>query len=414
MSEPRQSDKEPPETGAPVRPIYLDYQATTPTDPRVVEAMLPYFTEKFGNPHSVHHAYGWEAEAAVEEARAQLAALIGAEPREIVFTSGATESNNLAIKGAARFHRAAKPHVISCVTEHKCVLEALKRIEGEGTRVTLLPVDGNGLIDLGELEAALGEDTALVSIMAANNEIGVIQPVAEIGALCRAHGAYFHSDAAQAVGKIPIDVGAMKIDLLSISGHKFYGPKGIGALYVRRRPRVRITVQMDGGGQERGFRSGTLSPALCVGLGEAAAIAAAEMDEEATRLSGLSRRLLEGLNARLNGVVLNGDAARRLPGNLNLSFAGLEGEALIEAMPGLAVSSGSACSSAAIEPSYVLRAIGLGDEMAQASVRIGVGRFTGEADIDRAIEEIVAAVKSLRLGGGMRRRKKLANWPAFL
>lgn len=381
------------------RPIYLDHQATTPTDPRVVEAMLPYFTEKFGNPHSVHHAYGWEAEEAVEVARAQVAALIGAEPREIVFTSGATESNNLAIKGAAHFHRDKKPHVISCVTEHKCVLESMRHLQAEGFRVTLLPVRPNGLIDLEALRTALDEETALVSIMAANNEIGVLQPVAEIGALCRERGAYFHSDAAQAVGKIPLDVQAMKIDLMSISGHKFYGPKGIGALYVRRRPRVRIEAQMDGGGQERGFRSGTLAPALCVGLGKAAAIAADEMQEEARRLAGLSRRLLEGLNAQLNGVVLNGDAEKRLPGNLNLSFAGLEGEALIEALPGLAVSSGSACTSASVEPSYVLRAIGLSDEMAQGSVRIGVGRFTSEAEIDQAIEQIVAAVKALRLTG---------------
>ena len=383
------------------RPIYLDYQATTPCDPRVVEAMLPFFTERFGNPHSVHHGYGGQAEAAVETARAQVAALIGAEPREIVFTSGATEANNLAIKGVARFHRERKPHLVSCATEHKCVLEAVRRLEREGIRVTRLAVGADGLIDLAELEAALTEETALVTIMAVNNEIGVIQPLAEIGALCRERGALFHSDAAQAVGKIPLDVAAMKIDLLSISGHKAYGPMGVGALYVRRRPRVRLEPLFDGGGQERGLRSGTLPLPLCVGLGAACAIAKAEMAEESERLGRLQRRLHEGLTTGLSGIRVNGDPERRIPGNLNLSFAGLDGEALIAAMPGIAVSTGSACTSASVEPSYVLRALGLGDDLAGASIRIGLGRYTTEAEVDTAIETIVAAVTRLR-GTGTR------------
>ena len=383
------------------RPIYLDYQATTPCDPRVVEAMLPFFTERFGNPHSVHHGYGGRAEAAVETARAQVAALIGAEPREIVFTSGATEANNLAIKGVARFHRERRGHLVSCTTEHKCVLEAVRHLEREGIRVTRLAVGADGLIDLAELEAALTEETALVTIMAVNNEIGVIQPLAEIGALCRARGALFHSDAAQAVGKIPLDVAAMKIDLLSISGHKVYGPMGVGALYVRRRPRVRLEPLFDGGGQERGLRSGTLPLPLCVGLGVACAIAKAEMAEESERLGRLQRRLHDGITARLSRVQVNGDPERRIPGNLNLSFAGLDGEALIAAMPGIAVSTGSACTSASVEPSYVLRALGLGDDLAGASIRIGLGRYTTEAEIDTAIETIAAAVTRLR-GTGTR------------
>ena len=383
------------------RPIYLDYQATTPCDPRVVEAMLPFFTERFGNPHSVHPDYGGQAEAAVETARAQVAALIGAEPREIVFTSGATEANNLAIKGVARFHRERRGHLVSCTTEHKCVIEAVRRLEREGTRVTRLAVGADGLIDLAELEAAVTEETALVTIMAVNNEIGVIQPLAEIGALCRARGALFHSDGAQAVGKIPLDVAAMKIDLLSISGHKVYGPMGVGALYVRRRPRVRLEPLFDGGGQERGLRSGTLPLPLCVGLGATCAISKAEMAEESERLGRLQRRLHEGITARLSGVQVNGDPERRIPGNLNLSFAGVDGEALIAAMPGIAVSTGSACTSASVEPSYVLRALGIGDDLAGASIRIGFGRFTTEAEIDTAIETIAAAVTRLR-GTGAR------------
>jgi cysteine desulfurase len=381
------------------RPIYLDNQATTPCDPRVVEAMLPYFTEAFGNPHSVHHAYGREAEAAVEAARARVAALIGAEAREIVFTSGATESNNLAIKGAARFHRERRPHVVTCVTEHKCVLESVRRLEREGMRVTRLAVDGEGLIDLDALDRAVTGETALVSIMAVNNEIGVIQPLAEIGALCRARGALFHTDAAQAAGKIPLDVEAMNIDLLSISAHKVYGPMGVGALYVRRRPRARIEPLFDGGGQERGVRSGTVPAPLCVGLGATCDIAAREMAEEAGRLGALAGRLREAVTARLTGVRLNGHATRRIPGNLNFCFAGVDGEALIEAMPGIAVSSGSACTSASVEPSYVLRALGLSDEAARASIRIGLGRFTTADEVDAAVEEIVAAVTRLREAG---------------
>lgn len=381
------------------KPIYLDYQATTPTDPRVVEAMLPYMFERFGNPHSVDHSYGWDAEAAVEQARGEVAALIGAEPREIIFTSGASESNNLAIKGAARFHKERRPHLVTLVTEHKCVLESCRRMEREGVEVTYLPVKPDGLVDLGQLEDAVGERTALVSIMAVNNEIGVIQPIEEIGAICRSAGAYYHCDAAQAAGKIPLDVQAMSIDLMSISGHKVYGPKGVGALYVRRRPRVRIEPLFDGGGQERGLRSGTLPTPLCVGLGAACAIAAKELAEEGRRLGGLRDRLLDGLRSRLSGVTVNGDLERRIPGNLNLSFSGLDGEALIEAMPGLALSSGSACTSASVEPSYVLRAVGLSDEMAAASLRIGLGRFTTEAEIDSAIEEIAIQVSRLRKAG---------------
>ena len=380
-------------------PIYLDYQATTPTDPRVVEAMLPYMSELFGNPHSVHHRYGWDAGAAVEQARSEVAALIGAEPREIVFTSGASESNNLAIKGAARFHKESRPRLVTLVTEHKCVLESCRRMEREGVEVTFLPVRADGLVDLKQLEDAVDERTALVSIMAVNNEIGVIQPIEEIGAICRAAGAYYHCDAAQAAGKIPLDVQAMGIDLLSISGHKLYGPKGIGALYVRRRPRVRIEPLFDGGGQERGLRSGTLPTPLCVGLGAACAIAAQEMAEEGKRLGALRNRLLDGLQSRLSGVSVNGDLERRIPGNLNLSFSGLDGEALMEAMPGLALSSGSACTSASVEPSYVLRAVGLSDELAAASLRIGLGRFTTEAEIDSAIEEIALQVGRLREAG---------------
>ena len=386
------------------RPIYLDYQATTPTDPRVVEAMTPYFNERFGNPHSVHHAYGRAAAEAVEAARAEVAALINAEAREIVFTSGATEANNLAIKGVARFHMTygqGAPHVITLATEHKCVLESVHRLEGEGASVTYLPVGRGGLVDLDDLEAALTPRTVLVSVMAVNNEIGVIQPIAEIGALCRARRIAFHTDAAQAFGKVPLDVEAAKVDLLSISGHKMYGPMGVGALYVRRRPRVRLEPLMDGGGQERGFRSGTLPLPLCVGLGSASAVAGEVMAEEAGRLGGLRRLLLDLLQARLAGLTVNGDPEARIPGNLNLSFAGVEAEALMAAMPGIAVSTGSACTSASVEPSYVLRALGLSDELAGASVRFGIGRFTTEAEIRAAAEEVVAAVERLR-GTGTR------------
>ncbi len=354
--------------------------------------MRPCVTERFGNPHSVNHGYGARAAAAVETARAQIAALIGAEPREIVFASGATEANNLAIKGVARFHRQRRPHIVSCTTEHKCVLEAVRRLESEGIRVTRLPVGAGGLIDPTALEAALTDETALVTIMAVNNEIG---------ALCRARGAAFHSDAAQAVGKIPLDVDAMKIDLLSISGHKVYGPMGVGVLYVRRRPRVRLEPLFDGGGQERGLRSGTLPLPLCVGLGAACAIAEREMAQESERLGRLNRRLYQGIATSLAGVRVNGDPEQRIPGNLNLSFAGLDGGALIEAMPRISVSTGSACTSASIEPSYVLRALGLDDDLAGAGIRIGLGRFTTDAEVDTAVETIVSAVGRLR-GAGTR------------
>jgi len=380
----------------PATPIYLDYQATTPTDPRVVDAMLPYFTQKFGNPHSRNHGYGWEAEEAVETAREQVAAIVNADPREIIFTSGATESNNLALKGVMHFHKAKKNHLITCVTEHKCVLDSARHLEMEGIEVTYLPVQQNGLVDLAALEAAITPKTALVSIMAANNEIGVIQPVAEIGALCRAKGVYFHTDAAQAVGKIALDVEAMKIDLMSISGHKIYGPKGIGALYVRRKPRVRLEAMIHGGGQERGMRSGTLPTPLIVGLGEACAIAQKEMPEEAKRLEGLRDRLYRGITEKLPEVYLNGDLTYRLPGNLNLSFAYVEGEGLMMGIKDLAVSSGSACTSASLEPSYVLRALGVNEELAHTSIRFGLGRFTTVDEIDMAVEQVVSAVNRLR------------------
>jgi cysteine desulfurase len=381
-------------------PVYLDYQATTPCDPRVVAAMLPWFTEKFGNPSSVTHAYGREAEAAVERARGQLAALINADPREIVFTSGATESNNLAVKGALRFHQQfGKDRVVTLVTEHKCVLESCRAMEALGFHATYLPVEFNGLVDLARLEAALDERTALVSVMAAHNEIGVIQPIAEIGALCRERGILFHTDAAQAVGKIPVDVDAMKIDLMSISGHKIYGPKGIGALYMRRRPRARIAPLIDGGGQERGMRSGTLPTPLCIGLGEAAALAQAAMVDESLRLATLRQRFLSGVKRLLPQAQLNGDAERRLPGNLNLSFPGVPALALMEACPGLALSTGSACTAAEVEPSFVLRALGVSEDLAAASLRIGLGRFSTEAEVDYAVETLAAAVKRLGATG---------------
>lgn len=380
----------------PKQPIYFDYQATTPCDPRVVEAMLPYFTEHFGNPHSRSHSYGWEAEDAVENARAEVARLIGADPKEIIFTSGATESNNLALKGVANFYKERKNHIVTLVTEHKCVLDTCRHLEQEGFSVTYLPVESNGLVDLAKLEAALTDKTVLVSIMAAHNEIGVLQPIAEIGAICRKHGVFFHTDAAQAVGKIPLDVNAMNIDLMSISGHKIYGPKGIGVLYVRRRPRVRVLAQMNGGGQERGMRSGTLSPALCVGIGAACRIAREEMESESKRLLALRERMLKAIFARLPEVYLNGDHDHRLPGNLNISFAFVEGEGLMMGVKDIAVSSGSACTSASLEPSYVLRALGLDSDMAHTSLRIGIGRFTTEADIDYAVDHIVEAVTKLR------------------
>ena len=383
-------------------PVYLDYQATTPTDPRVVQAMLPYFSEKFGNPHSREHFFGWEAEDAVEKARGEIARLIGATAREVIFTSGATESNNVALKGVARFYKDRKDHIVTCVTEHKCVLETARHLEHEGFRVTCLPVEATGLIDLDTLRDAITENTVMVSVMAVNNEIGVIQPIGEIGAMCRERGAFFHTDAAQAVGKIPLDVDAMHIDLMSISGHKIYGPMGIGALYVRRRPRVRLVALMDGGGQERGLRSGTLPTPLCVGLGEACAIAGREMGDEAERVAALRDRFYKGITGRLPGVHLNGDAERRIPGNLNLSFADVDSEGLMAGIKDLAVSSGSACTSASVEPSYVLRAIGLDDGLARGAIRVGFGRFTTEDDVDFAVDRIAGEVERLRRTGPLR------------
>ena len=378
------------------QPIYLDYQATTPMDPRVLEAMMPYFTDQFGNPHSRSHSYGWEAEEGVEKARGQVAKLIGADEKEVIFTSGATESNNLAIRGVAEFYKDRKNHIVTTVTEHKCVLDTCRHLEQQGFEVTYLPVQKNGLIDLEALRAAVTDKTVVVSVMAVNNEIGVIQPLAEIGKICRDKGAFFHTDAAQAAGKIPLDVEAMNIDLMSISGHKIYGPKGIGALYVRRRPRVRLVPMIYGGGQERGFRSGTLPTPLCVGLGEAAEIAAKEMDAEATRLTKLRDRMLKGLQAKLPEIYLNGDLERRIPGNLNISFAHVEGESLMMGIKNLSVSSGSACTSASLEPSYVLRALGVEEELAHTSLRIGLGRFTTEHEVDTAVEELVRHVNKLR------------------
>jgi len=378
------------------KPIYLDYQATTPTDPRVLDVMMPFLTEKFGNPHSRNHAYGWEAEDAVEKARSEIAALIGADPKEIIFTSGATESNNLAIKGVGRFYKDRKNHIITCATEHKCVLESCRHMGQEGCEVTYLHVAKNGLIDLDQLREAITDQTALVSIMGVNNEIGVIQPMAEIGAICREKGVFFHSDCAQAVGKIPLDVNQINIDLMSISGHKIYGPKGVGALYVRRKPRVRLTPLFSGGGQERGMRSGTLPTPLCVGLGEACAIAGREMVQESERLHYLRDRLYKGITDQLPEVYINGDLDQRIPGNLNLSFAYVEGESLMMGIKNLCVSSGSACTSASLEPSYVLRALGVTEDLAHTSLRIGLGRFTTEQEVDAAVDEIVDQVKKLR------------------
>jgi cysteine desulfurase len=365
-------------------------------DPRVLEAMMPYFTYKFGNPHSRSHSYGWEAEEGVEKARGQVAKLIGADEKEVIFTSGATESNNLAIRGVAEFYKDRRNHIVTTVTEHKCVLDTCRHLEQQGFDVTYLPVQKNGLIDLDVLRAAVTDKTVVVSIMAVNNEIGVIQPLAEIGKICREKKAFFHTDAAQAAGKIALDVEAMNIDLMSISGHKIYGPKGIGALYVRRKPRVRLVPLIVGGGQERGFRSGTLPTPLCVGLGEAAEIAMKEMDAESKRLAKLQARMLKGLNAKLTDIHVNGDLEHRIPGNLNIGFAFVEGESLMMGIKGLSVSSGSACTSASLEPSYVLRALGVEEDMAHTSLRIGLGRFTTEQEVDTAVDELVRHVKKLR------------------
>ena len=378
-------------------PIYMDYQATTPMDPRALEQMLPYFTETYGNPHSRSHSFGWEAEEVVEKARAQVASLIGAVPKEIVFTSGATESNDLALKGVSRFYKDRRDEIVTVVTEHKCVLDACRHLQQEeGMKVTYLPVKTNGLVDLDILQAAVTERTAIVSVMAVNNEIGVIQPMVEIGQICREKGAFFHTDAAQAAGKIELNVNAMNIDLMSISGHKMYGPMGIGALYVRRKPRVRLQAMINGGGQERGMRSGTLSPALCVGFGAACALSEAEMGKDNEHIRRLADRLYKGLTERLDDVILNGDRDQRFPGNLNLSFSFVEGESLMMGMRDVAVSSGSACTSASLEPSYVLRALGVEEEMAHTSIRMGIGRMTTESEIDFVIATIVEHVNKLR------------------
>lgn len=378
--------------------MYLDMQATTPLDPRVLDAMLPYMVDQFGNPHSRTHMYGWESEDAVEKARQQVATLIGADPKEIVFTSGATESNNMAIKGVAGFYKEKKRHIITTQTEHKCVLDSCRHLQQRGWDVTYLPVSHDGRLSLSDLEAALRPDTALVSVMAVNNEIGVRQPLSDIGALCREKKVFLHTDAAQAVGKVPINVNDSKVDLMSISGHKLYGPKGVGALYVRRRPRVRLEAQMSGGGQERGLRSGTVPAPLVVGLGAACEIAGREMVADDAHVRRLEARLREGITSRLSGVQLNGpeDLAHRYPGNVNLSFAYVEGESLIMGLKDIAVSSGSACTSASLEPSYVLRALGVQEDMAHTSIRYGVGRFTTDEEVDMAVELTVARVNQLR------------------
>ncbi|CAJ0572857.1 unnamed protein product, partial [Mesorhabditis spiculigera] len=386
-----------PKNFADTAPVYLDVQATSPMDPRVVDAMLPYMVEEFGNPHSRTHAYGWKAEAAVEDARARIAALINADPKEIIFTSGATESNNIALKGVARFQKqAGKNHVITVQTEHKCVLDSCRQLELEGFRVTYLPVETNGMIDIKALEAAITKETALVSVMFVNNEIGIIQPIKEIGELCRSRKVYFHTDAAQATGKVPIDVNALKLDLMSISGHKLYGPKGVGALFVRRRPRVRLEAQMSGGGQERGMRSGTLATPLCVGLGEACRIAAEEMEMDKAHVTRLSRLLIEGVQDKLPHIIRNGDPEKTYPGCVNLSFAYVEGESLLMALKSVALSSGSACTSASLEPSYVLRAIGAEEDLAHSSIRFGIGRFTTEEDIRHTVALCLKEVARLR------------------
>ncbi len=379
------------------RPIYLDAHATTPTDDRVVEAMLPYFSQQFGNPASITHQYGWEAEAAVKKAREAIASAINASPEEIIFTSGATEANNLAIKGIAEAYFSQGRHIVTVATEHNAVLDPIAYLESLGFETTILPVNADGLLDLDKLESALRSDTILVSVMAANNEIGVLQPMAEIGSMCRDRGVFFHTDAAQAIGKIPINVETQNIDLMSLTAHKIYGPKGIGALYVRRRqPRVRPAAQIHGGGHERGLRSGTLYPPQIVGFAKAVELGISQMETEGDRLQSLRDRLWQQLS-QLDGVQLNGHPTQRLPGNLNVSFSGVDGQALLLGIqPVVAVSSGSACTSAKIEPSHVLAALGLSEERAYASIRFGIGRFNTTEEIDVVARETIATVKSLR------------------
>jgi cysteine desulfurase len=377
-------------------PIYMDHHSTTPVDPRVLEAMLPYFTEHFGNAASKSHSFGWKAEEAVEEARAEVARLVGASAREIVFTSGATESDNLAVKGAARFHRERGRHLVTTAIEHKAVLDSMHALERDGFEVTFLPVSGEGIVDPEAVRAALRPDTILVSVMHANNEVGTVQPIEEIGRLTRERGILFHTDAVQSVGRIPFDVEAANADLVSLSAHKMYGPKGVGALYVRRRPRARLVPQMDGGGHERGYRSGTLNVPGIVGFGRAAALAREEMPTEAPRLLALRERLRTALEAGLDRIRVNGSLTHRLPGNLNVSFEFVEGEALMLALRDVAVSSGSACTSASLEPSYVLRAMGVSDEMAHSSIRFGLGRTNTEEEVDEVARRLVEKARKLR------------------
>ena len=378
-------------------PIYMDNHATTPVDPRVLEEMLPYFTDKFGNSASRNHSFGWAGEEAVETARERIAKLIGATAKEIIFTSGATESDNLAIKGVAEMYREKGNHIITAVTEHKAVLDTCKRLEKYGYRVTYLPVQKDGLVDLDELKRAIDDKTILVTIMAANNEIGVLQPIAEIGKLCHERGVIFHSDATQAVGKVPIDVIKQNLDLISISAHKMYGPKGVGALYVRRKsPRVQLSPGIDGGGHERGMRSGTLNVPGIAGLGKACAICYEEMPQESRRMAGMRDRLRDRILSNLDEVYINGSMEHRLPGNLNISFAYVEGESLLMGINDIAVSSGSACTSATLEPSYVLKALGTGDDLAHSSIRFGLGRFNSEAEVDYVADRVVETVQRLR------------------
>ena len=378
-------------------PIYLDNHATTPMDPRVLEAMIPYFTGKFGNAASRNHQFGWEAEQAVETAREQIAKLIGATAKEIIFTSGATESNNLAIKGVAEMYKEKGNHIITAATEHKAVLDTCKRLEKYGYRVTYLPVQADGLINLEDLKRALDDKTILVTIMAANNEIGVLQPIDEIGKICKEKGVLFHTDAVQAVGKVPLDVNKSNISLMSLTGHKLYGPKGVGALYVRRKnPRVQLSAIIDGGGHERGMRSGTLNVPGIVGFGKACEIAMQEMQEEAKRLTYLRDKLKKKLLDNLDETHVNGTMEHRLPGNLNISFVYVEGESLLMGINDIAVSSGSACTSATLEPSYVLKALGLGDDVAHSSIRFGIGRFNTEAEVDYVADRMIDTVKKLR------------------
>lgn len=378
------------------KPIYLDNHATTPVDPRVVDKMLPYFGEKFGNPHSSSHYYGWETAEAIEIAREQIAEFIGASAEEIFFTSGATEANNTAIKGVARFYKDHRNHLVTCVTEHMCVLDSAFQLEKEGFEITYLHVGVDGLVDLDELKSAITDQTILVSVMSVNNEIGVIQPISKIGKICRENKVFFHTDAAQAVGKIPVNVNDMNVDLLSLTAHKVYGPMGIGALYVRNNPRVRLEPMFNGGGQESGLRSGTLSPPLCVGLGHAIQVAKLEMPDEASRLVRQRDSMWKRLSNDLQGVHLNGTIKQRVPGNLSISLEGIDAASLMAALPGLALSSGSACTSESEESSHVLKAIGLSNELAEGSIRIGLGRFNTDEEVGLAIESLIEAVVKVR------------------